>query len=203
MLALPCCRRGGSVDWGGDAAGGAPATGLVGGERGSPAAAPPMARGEGGRARIMSTTVLAALGGGSSWRPRGGASAAAARGCSGPQRCGRTRRVATPGVALLGRGGGAAGWGRPVAARARPRPPLRLGRRGGTVPVLRPPPLAATRGAPQAPPHSAELPRPPRGGERWGGRYRIGPPPLVAGVIGGPRPPHPTPGATSPRGHPD
>ena len=73
MLALPCCRRGGSVDWGGDAAGGAPATGLVGGERGSPAAALPMARGEGGRARIMSTTVLAALGGGgSSWRPRGG-----------------------------------------------------------------------------------------------------------------------------------
>ena len=64
MLALPCCRRGGSVDWGGDAAGGAPATGLVGGERGSHAAAPPMARGEGRRARIMSTTVLAALGGG-------------------------------------------------------------------------------------------------------------------------------------------
>ena len=31
VLALPCCRRGGSVDWDGDAAGGASAIGSEGG----------------------------------------------------------------------------------------------------------------------------------------------------------------------------
>ena len=69
VLALPCCRRGGSVDWDGDAAGGASATGSEGGE--APSAGPPAACGGGGRARSMSATVLVALGGGRR-RSRGG-----------------------------------------------------------------------------------------------------------------------------------
>ena len=49
MLALPCCRRGGILDWDGDAAGGASATGSEGGE--APSAAPPAACGGGAGAR--------------------------------------------------------------------------------------------------------------------------------------------------------
>ena len=60
MLAVPCCRRGGRVDWDGDAAAGASATGLEEGE--APSAAPLAAFRGGGRARSMSATVLVALG---------------------------------------------------------------------------------------------------------------------------------------------
>ena len=69
MLALPCCRRGGSVDWDGDAAEGASATGSQEGE--APSAASSAARGGGGRARSMSATVMVALGWGRR-RARGG-----------------------------------------------------------------------------------------------------------------------------------
>ena len=88
MLALPCCRRGGSVDWDGDAAGGAFATGLEGGE--APSAAPPAAWGGGGGGRARAACPPP------SWWPWGevvvapaeGTAAAAVRGCSGPLRCG-------------------------------------------------------------------------------------------------------------------
>ena len=59
MLALPCCRRGGSVDWDGDGAGGAPATGL---EEEAPPTASPDALGGGGGARSMSATDPVAFG---------------------------------------------------------------------------------------------------------------------------------------------
>ena len=60
MLALPCCRRGGSVDWDGDGAEGASATGSE--EEEAPPAAPSVARGGGGCARSMSATDPVALG---------------------------------------------------------------------------------------------------------------------------------------------
>ena len=177
MLALPCCRRGGSVDWGGDTAGGAPATGLVGGERGSPAAAPPMARGEGGRARIMSTTVLAALGGGRRGARGGGLRRGGARllraaemrpNTSGSDAGGRSARE--------GRGGcwGGASCRSSGSAEA----PAPAGREGGGRPRCCAPPHWPGQGGPlRSPPtrrHSLALPA---GGERRGGRYRIGSPP--------------------------
>ena len=174
----------------------------MGGERGSPAAAPPMARGEGGRARIMSTTVLAALGGGRRGARRGGLRRGGARllraakmraNTSGSDAGGRSARE--------GRGGcwGGASCRSSGSAEA----PAPAGGEGGDGPGAAPPPLAGTRGAPQAPPHSAALPRPPHGGGAPGASVSDWFPPLVGGVIGGPRPPHPTPGATSPRGPPD
>ena len=56
MLALPCCRGRGSVDWGGKGAEGASATG----SEEPPLAASAAARG--GRARSMSATDLVAFG---------------------------------------------------------------------------------------------------------------------------------------------
>ena len=84
MLALPCCRRGGSVDGDGDGAEGAPATGS------EEAPAPPSAArgGGGGSAREACPPP--------SWWPWVGAvvvpavgtAAAVERGCSGLLRCG-------------------------------------------------------------------------------------------------------------------
>ena len=69
MLALPCCRCGGSVDWDGDGAEGASGTGSEEGE--APPNAPSVARGGGGGARSTSATDLVALGWGRH-RARGG-----------------------------------------------------------------------------------------------------------------------------------
>ena len=83
MVALRCYRRGGSVDWDGDGAGGGPAIGL---EEKVPRTASRVALGEGGGgggARSMSATDLVAFGWGRR-RTRGGGSSprvsAAARG---------------------------------------------------------------------------------------------------------------------------
>ena len=56
MLALPCCRRCGSVDWGGEGAEGASATGSEEPLLTASAAV------RGGRARSMSATDLVAFG---------------------------------------------------------------------------------------------------------------------------------------------
>ena len=60
MPALPCCRRGSNVDWDGDGAEGASATGSE--EEEAPPAAPSVARGGGGCALGMSAADLVALG---------------------------------------------------------------------------------------------------------------------------------------------
>ena len=87
MLALPCCRRGGSVDWDGDDAEGAPATGSE--EEGTPPAAPSAARGGGGggvRAACPPPSCRPHVG--AVVVPAGGTATAVERGCSGPPRCG-------------------------------------------------------------------------------------------------------------------
>ena len=59
MLALPCCRRGDSVDWDGGGAEGAPA---IGSEEEAPPIASLAARWGGGGMRSMSATDLVAFG---------------------------------------------------------------------------------------------------------------------------------------------
>ena len=59
MLALPWCRRGGSVDWDGDGAEGASA---IGSQEEAPPTVSLAARGGGGGARSMSATDLVAFG---------------------------------------------------------------------------------------------------------------------------------------------
>ena len=80
MLALLCCRRGGSVDWDGDGAEGASAIG-------SEEETPPTAHGGVGArvARPLPTWWPVAE---AAVDPVGGIVAAAERGCSGPLRCG-------------------------------------------------------------------------------------------------------------------
>ena len=88
MLALPCCRRGGSVDWDGDGAEGASATGSE--EEEAPPAAPSVARGGGGgggaRAACPPPSCWPWVG--AVVVPAEGTAAAVERGCSGPRRCG-------------------------------------------------------------------------------------------------------------------
>ena len=88
MLALLCCRRGGSVDWDGDGAEGASATGSE--EEETPPAAPSAARGRGGGAGVRAACPPPSY-----WprfgavvAPAEGTAAAVERGCSGPLRCG-------------------------------------------------------------------------------------------------------------------
>ena len=160
MLALPCCRRGGSVDRDGDAARGASATGSQKGE--APSAAPPAAcggGGGGGRARSMSATVLVALG----WGRR--------RARGGDRRRGDARllRAAEMRLKTCGSdaGGRSAGGGscRIVGTSEAPAP---AEGEGGPAPVLCPPLLAGTSGT-LLPPHPAAPPRPPRGRREPGG----------------------------------
>ena len=109
MLAVPCCRRCGSMDSGGKGAEGACHR-----VRG---ALPRVAGcGVGGGGRSMSAMDLSAFGCGR-LRPRGGD---CRHGYSGPPRCGEKHRGATPdvrppavGVALWGEGSG--GRGSPAA----------------------------------------------------------------------------------------
>ena len=83
MLALPCCRRCGSVDWDG---GGAEGTSAIGSEELPPAASTAACGGEGVRGTCPPLTWWPSAE--AAANPAGGIVAAAMRGCSGPLKCG-------------------------------------------------------------------------------------------------------------------
>ena len=190
MLALPCCRRGGSVDWDGDAAGVASATGSEGGGGGAaPSAACAGGGGGGAGARVACPPPSCWPWGVVAVAPAVGTVAAVARGCSGPPRCGRIRPGATLGVALPEGGGG---WGGSCRAAGSTKAPASAGGEGGVGPGAAPRPAGRFRGGPAAPPlggaptssAQAESARgagfwlcPPPAG--WGNRGSVAPPPTV------------------------
>ena len=148
MLALPCCRCGGSVDWDGDAAWGASATGSEGGE--APSAEPPAVCGGGReRARSMSATVLVALGGGRR-RARG-----ADRRCGGARllKAAEMRPNTSRSDARVRSAGGEADGDRSCRIVGSTEAPAPAGGEEGAGPGAAPPPPAGRdEGGPVAPP---------------------------------------------------
>ena len=153
MLALPCCRRCGSVDWDGGAAEGASA---IGSEEPPPTVST-AACGGGGRARSMSATDLVAF------------AKAAAEPAGGDRRRGNARllkaaemRLKTSGSDEGGRSAGGDGGGGSRGADSAPVAPVVAEAEAGTGPGPSSPPAGGGEKGSATPPHPlavAPLPR--------------------------------------------